>query len=101
MKLERFKINKNIFEFYSNNNLLKKQYSNRISLNKQKEINNSISSNNKIISKIFNSSSGECSSTLYKSNHRFDIQSLKINPSFSFNIKSSYKNINLYYLNKK
>ena len=94
LKLQRFKINKNLLELYLN--MLHKHNLNENSKNKPDKFNDSLtSSNNKIASEILESTSSEGgSSTLIKNKINFDINLLKIISIDSFEIKSSYKNIN-------
>ena len=91
LKLQKLKINKNLIELYANSNIIKKANSNDI-------ISNSYSSSNyKINSRILMSSSSsdrDCSSS-YLRNVAFNIHSLKIILSDSFEINSSYKNLNI------
>ena len=97
LKLQRLKINKNLFDFYSKQNIIKRRNSYEITLNKRNNFDYSDSSSNyKILSQILNSSiTKDGSSSSNKINYNFDINSLKIVSSESFNIKSSYKNINI------
>ena len=93
LKLQRFKIDKNLVEFYLKRNSLERKNSKSIN-----NYNNSISSsNNKVLSEILNSSSSseQNKSLLNKNNHRAYETELKIMTVESFEIKLSYNNINL------
>ena len=95
LKLQKFKIDKNLLELYYNNTLRKKNVNENI-LNKENNLNNSATSNNNKSSKIFSSTnSDESSSTIIKSSSKFNIKTFEIITSESFEIKSSYKNINI------
>jgi hypothetical protein len=69
---------------------------NHESLIKENNLNNSIcSSNNKILSQLSDITEGDFSSSIINNNRNFHLDSFKIELSESFEIKSSYSNINL------
>ena len=93
LRLQNLKINKNIIEYYSKQNSVKMKNQNNI--NKDKNLSYSYSSSNyKIFSKIFDSSTDKGDSSSTVNNPYFESQSLKIIISESFEIKASYQNIN-------
>lgn len=92
LKLKRLKIKKNSNK-KSNENIDKND--NCISFNKENNFNYSIySSNNKISSQISDFTEGDISSSIINTRN-FHLDSYKIELSESFEIKSSYRNINL------
>ena len=93
LKLQRFKIDKNLVEFYLKQNSFERK--NSKSINNYNNSNSS--SNNKVLSEIlnFSSSSEQNKSLLNKNNHRAYETELKIMTVESFEIKLSYNNINL------
>ena len=95
LKLQRFKINKNLLELNLKKNTFRKD-KNDDSLSR-KQANYSVSSSNyNIISKILDSSTSEGNtSSLIKSTPYLESQSFKIITSDSFEIRSSYKNFNI------
>ena len=91
LKLHKIKVNKKLLDYNQNPN--KKKINN---INKDKNLNYSFSSSNyKIFSQILDSSNSEGNSSLIRKNNYFESQSLKTIISDSFEIKSSYQNINL------
>ena len=91
LKFQKLNINKNLIELYAKRNIIKK-------INPNNNLSKSNSpSNYRINSQIImtSSSSEEDSYNFYKKNINFNIQSLKITLSESFEIKSSYKNFNI------
>ena len=94
LKLQRFKINKNLLDELYSNKIIKKQNTIESSINRKSYY--SATSNRTIFSKMMNiSSSEENNTSLVQNIHQFDIQSIKIISVESFAIKSLYKNINL------
>jgi hypothetical protein len=93
LKLQRFKIDKNLVEFYLKKNPFERK--NSKSINNYNNSNSS--SNNKVLSEIlnFSSSSEQNKSLLNKNNQRSYETELKIMTVESFEIKLSYNNINL------
>ena len=95
LKLQRFKINKNMIELYSNK-IFKKHNTNESPINKINNLNYSAFTNKTKLSKMMSlTSSEENSTSLFQNIHKFDLQSIKKSSVESFEIKSSYKNINL------
>ena len=92
LRFQRLKISKNLLEFLSK----KFDTSNDIMIRNENNLNYSVSSfNNKIFSNILDSTTSEGGgSTINISNQKFEKEFIKIN-SESFEIKASYKNINL------
>ena len=89
LKLQRFKINKNLIELYSKKNLLKKDLNESLYKNIN-NINYSFSSSkNKEFSHLI-----ESTDTSY-SKKNFQLERLKAISIESFEIKSSYKNLNI------
>ena len=89
-------INKSIVDLNINNTLGIKN-SNKFLVNNENKINYSLSSNNKVVSQILDTTTSEDANTtlIRNSNLKFDDQSLKKVSLNYFQIKSSYKNINL------
>ena len=96
LNLQKYKINKNLIELYLRQNSIEKKTSNKIlSTNQPKKINSNSSSQNKILSEILNCSNDEInSSVINKYIKIFNKKELNIIKTESFEIKSSYKNIN-------
>ena len=95
LRLQKLKIDKNLIELYVKNNIIKKKNSNDILTNDQNCNSQCSSSNYKINSHIMSLDSDGGSTTLYKTSRKFKKQTLKIILSQSFEINSSYKNINI------
>ena len=97
LNLQQYKINKNLVDLYVKQNSIDRKSSNKvIIINKLKKINSNSSSKNNIISKTLNSTNSEINSSSLKNNIKiFNKKEININKAESFEIKSSYKNINL------
>ena len=95
LRLQKLKIDKNLIEVYVKSNIIKKKNSFDIITNRQNSISQYSSSNYKINSQIISLDSDRDSTTLCPTSRKFKEQSLKKILSQSFEIKSSYKNINL------
>ena len=94
LKFQRFKVNKNLLELYSQRNQNIKKNINENITKKMNDINCSFSSSKrKEIFQIIDSTNSEDYSSSY-SKINSKLQSLKIETKDSFEIKSSYKNIN-------
>ena len=95
-KLQKLEINKSIVDLNINNTLGIKN-SNKFLVNNENKINYSLSSNNKVVSQILDTTTSEDANTtlIRNSNLKFDDQSLKKVSLNYFQIKSSYKNIYL------
>jgi hypothetical protein len=96
LNLQKYKINKNLIELYLRQNSIEKKTSNKIlTTNQPNKINSNSSSQNKILSEILNCSNDEInSSVINKYIKIFNKKELNIIKTESFEIKSSYKNIN-------
>ena len=93
LRLQRLKINKNVIDSFVQQTIKNEKNINEIIENSN--LNNSISSsNNKIVSKLMETTTSEEASTLNQSNPKFDLKSLKIVSAEEFDIQSCYKNIN-------
>ena len=92
---KKYKIDKNLVELYLQQNSIERKSSNKILIiNKLKNINSRTSSKNKILSKNLNSSESEINSYANKNMKIFNKKELYISTEF-FEIKSSYKNMNI------
>ena len=89
MKLQKFKIDKNLIELYLQNNQIERKQT------RSNNDNSTSSSNNKILSEILDSTNSEINNSIFnKVNNRFNENKLKIIPVESFEIKFLYNNIN-------
>ena len=110
LRLQKLKIDKNLIELYVKSNIIKflssqifirminyinLKFKNDIVTNSQNCISQSSSSNYKINSQIISVESDGGSTNLYQTSRKFKDQWLKTVLSQSFEIKSSYKNINI------
>ena len=98
MKLQKLKINKNLIELYLNKIMQKQNLKEKIESNISNQYrldNSTYSSDMKQMSQILDSNSSEEESTQIQNCIKFKNNSLKIIVSESFQIKSSYNNINL------
>ena len=98
LKLQKLKINKNLIELYLNQVMKKQNSKIKIDSNISNQYlldNSTYSSDMKQMSQILDSNSSDKESTQIKNSVRFKNNSLKIIVSESFQIKSSYDNINL------
>ena len=96
LDLQKYKINKKIIELYNQKNQSEINNSNLLKTNKSDNSNSTIYSNNMILSEILNSSSSEINSSFLDKNiGKFNLKELNIISTESFEIKSSYKNINM------
>jgi len=98
LKLQKLKINKNLIELYLNQMMQKQNSQIKIDSNISNQYNpdnSTYSSDIKQMSQILDSNSSEEESTQIQNSAKFKNSSLKIIVSESFQIKSSYNNINL------
>ena len=96
LNLQKYKINKKIIELYYHKNPIDKKDSNQVKINRLNSSNSNISTNRMILSEVLNSSSSEISTSFINKNYeRFKLKQLNILSIESFEIKSSYKNINV------
>ena len=98
LKLQKLKINKNLIELYLNQIMLKQNSKTNIDSNISNRFiydNSTYSSDMKQMSQILDSNSSEETSIQIQNSAKFKNNSLKIMVSESFQIKSSYTNINI------
>ena len=102
LNMEQYKINKNLVELYIRQNSIDRKNSNKVLIiNKLKKINSKTSSKNIILSENLISTNSEIKSANLNQNtntntiEKYNNKELNIITAESFEIKSSYKNINI------
>ena len=96
LNMQKYKINKNLVELYLRQSSIERKTSNKVLIiNQLKKINSTTSSKNKILPNNLKSSKGQLNSYIKNKNiEKLNSKELNIIKTESFEIKSSYTNIN-------